>query len=181
MTDSLTEVPPAARRALLELANAPTVPVKVLITGGIGTGKTTVLAAARDTLRRSGLTVLACPPPDGEPPETALVIDDAQLLTDTELLRLTERVADSRLTVVAAAEAREHHRALRALTMALERDRPRISLGPLPVAEHLRDCTAGLPFLIHAVSARAQAPAQAAKVALIERLRRLDEPTLDTR
>lgn len=180
MTDSLTEVPPAARRALLELANAPTVPVKVLITGGIGTGKTTVLAAARDTLRRSGLTVLACPPPDGEPPETALVIDDAQLLTDTELLRLTERVADSRLTVVAAAEAREHHRALRALTMALERDRPRISLGPLPVAEHLRDCTAGLPFLIHAVSARAQAPAQAAKVALIERLRRLDEPTLDT-
>lgn len=72
---------------------------------GIGTGKTTVLAAARDTLRRSGLTVLACPPPDGEPPETALVIDDAQLLTDTELLRLTERVADSRLTVVAAAEA----------------------------------------------------------------------------
>lgn len=170
MTDSLTEVPPAARRALLELANAPTVPVKVLITGGIGTGKTTVLAAARDTLRRSGLTVLACPPPDGEPPETALVIDDAQLLTDTELLRLTERVADSRLTVVAAAEAREHHRALRALTMALERDRPRISLGPLPVAEHLRDCTAGLPFLIHAVSARAQAPAQAAKVALIERL-----------
>lgn len=180
MTDSLTEVPPAARRALLELANAPTVPVKVLITGGIGTGKTTVLAAARDTLRRSGLTVLACPPPDGEPPETALVIDDAQLLTDTELLRLTERVADSRLTVVAAAEAREHHRALRALTMALERDRPRISLGPLPVAEHLRDCTAGLPFLIHAVSARAQAPAQAAKVALIERLRRLDGPTLDT-
>ncbi len=180
MTESPTEVPPAARRAIGDLANAATIPVKVLITGGIGSGKTTVLAAARDTLRRSGLTVMTRPPRDDDPPEAALVIDNAQLLTDTELLQLTERVADPRTTVVAAAEAHEQHRALRALTMAIERDRPRISLGPLPVAEQLRDCTAGLPFLVHAVSAGAQAPAQAAMFALIERLRRLDEPTLDT-
>ncbi|BBX75234.1 LuxR family transcriptional regulator [Mycobacterium shinjukuense] len=180
VTASASELPPAARGVIRDLMNAATLPVKVLISGGLGTGKSTVLAAARETLRRAGLNVLARPPRDGDPLDAAFVVDDAHLLSDAELLQLTERVADARATVVVAAEAHEQHPALRALATAVERDRPRISLGPLPVAEHLRDCTAGLPFLVHAVSDGSRPSAQAAKTALIERLRRLDEPALDT-
>jgi DNA-binding CsgD family transcriptional regulator len=174
---SSAEVTRPAREAIDALANAAAVPAKLLISGGIGTGKTTVLAAARDTLRRAELTVLTRPPRAGDPTEAVFVVDDAQLLTEAELLALTERVADPRATTVVAAEPQER---LRDLTIAIERDRPRISLGPLPVAEHLLGCTAGLPFLVRAVADAAQSPAQTAKFALIERLRRLDELTLDT-
>jgi DNA-binding CsgD family transcriptional regulator len=170
------EVPPAARAAIQVLANAPAEPVKLLITGGIGTGKSAVIAAARDALRGAGLTVLTRPPRPGDPPEAAWVVDDAHFLSDSELHALTERVADPRATVVMAAEPQEP---LRELTIAIERDRPRVSLGPQPVAGHLVDCTAGLPFLVRAVADGARAPAQAATSALTERLVLLDEPTLD--
>jgi DNA-binding CsgD family transcriptional regulator len=165
-----------AASAISALANAATVPAKLLISGGVGTGKTTVLAAARDELTRAGLTVLARPPRRDDPPDAALVVDDAHLLTEAELVGLIERVADPHATVVVAAEPQEH---LGELIVAIERDRPRISLGPLPVAEHLLHCTAGLPFLVHAVADGAKSPAQTTGFALIERLRRLDEPTLD--
>jgi DNA-binding CsgD family transcriptional regulator len=174
---SSAELGPAAREAIHALAKASTVPAKLLISGGIGTGKTTALAAARDTLRDAGLTVLARPPRAGDPPDAALVVDDAHLLTAPELLELIERVADPRATVVVAAEPQER---LHDLTVAIERDRPRISLGPLPVADHLLGCTAGLPFLVHAAADGVVPPAQKARFALIERLRRLDEPALDT-
>lgn len=176
---SPTDVPPAARGVLDELAKAATTPVKVLVCGGMGTGKTSLLAAARQTLSRAGLTVLTRPPRDGDPPDAALVVDDAHLLTDAELRRLTERASDPRATLVVATEAHQHNPALGVLTTAIDRERPRISLGPLPVAEHLRECTAGLPFLIHAVSDGAHPPPQAATFALLERLRWLDEPTVD--
>jgi DNA-binding CsgD family transcriptional regulator len=163
--------------AVQAVANASTIPVKLLISGGIGTGKTTVLGAARNALRAAGMTVIARPPRDGDPSDAAFVIDDAHLLAETELLSLTERIADPRTTVVVAAEPQEQ---LRDLTVALERDRPRMSLGPVPVAEDLLACTAGLPFLVHATAGDAQPPAQAATFALIARLRHLDEPDLDT-
>ncbi|MGB9306955.1 MAG: LuxR family transcriptional regulator, partial [Mycobacterium sp.] len=179
MTEPRTEVPPVAREAIRALANAASVPAKVLVTGGIGSGKSTVLAAARDALRRAGLTVLARPPREDDPPDAALVVDDAQFLTDTELQRLAERAADPSATLVVAAEAHEQRIELRVLTMAIERDRPRVQLGPMPVAEQMLNCTAGLPFLVRAVSDDAESPALAAKFALMERLRRLDEPALD--
>lgn len=179
VVESAGEIHPAARPVLRDLANAATVPVKALISGGIGTGKSTVLHAARDALRGAGMTVLMRLQED-DPPNAALVIDDAQSLSDSELQRLTERAADPRSTVVAAAEPHERHPALRTLTTAIERSRPRISLAPLPVSEDLLHCTAGLPFLIHAAADAAQPPAQAVKIALYERLRRVDETTLDT-
>lgn len=169
------EALPGASEAVRAVANAATIPAKVLITGGIGSGKSTVVAAVRDTLRSAGLAVLAHPPRAGDPPEAALVVDDAHLLSEAELREVAEHAAESGATVVVAAEPQEQ---LRELAVAIERDRPRIALGPLPVAGHLLDCTAGLPFLVHA-AADAAAPPQAATFALIERLRRLDEPTLD--
>ncbi|MEM6105174.1 isoniazid response ATPase/transcriptional regulator IniR [Mycobacterium sp. 050272] len=168
---------PILEQVIRALADASTIPVKLMIRGGIGTGKTTALAAARNALRGAGLTVLTRPPQAGDAPDAALVIDDAHLLTEPELLCLTDCVADPRTTVVVAAEPQER---LRELTVAMERDRPPISLGPLPVDEGLLACTAGLPFLVHATSEGKHDPAQAATFALITRLRRLDEPDLDT-
>lgn len=179
MTDSMARVPPSARGVIDDLADITTRPVKALISGGIGTGKSTLLAAVRDILRRAGQTVLTRPPRDDDPRDAALVIDDVHLLTDAELSELSERVADVRATVVAAAEPHEQRPALRSLAVAIERERPRISLGPQPVEKHLLDDTAGLPFLIHAVTHTDRSPTDAATLALLQRLRRTDEPTLD--
>lgn len=164
---------------LQALADASAVPVKLLISGGIGTGKTTAITAARDALRGAGIAVLARAPRAGDPPEAAVVIDDAHLLSNPDLLSLIEWVDDPRTTAVVAGEPQER---LRELTVAMERDRPRISLGPLPVAEDLLPYTAGIPFLVDATSEGkgTHSPARTATFALIARLRRLDQPDLDT-
>ncbi|HET6731413.1 isoniazid response ATPase/transcriptional regulator IniR [Mycobacterium sp.] len=204
----LTDVPPPARDAVAALTAAPTDPVKILVSGGIGTGKSSVLAVIRSTLRTAGIPVVTRPPRDGDDPGAAVVIDDAHLLDDDELGQLIERVADPATTIVVAAEPLAHHSSLRALATAIERDNPVVSLGALTPAEvnriaaeilgappasdivrSLLVATAGLPFLLGPAIAAAgspdgEAPAtvivSAAKFALIERLRRLDEPVLDT-
>ncbi|KXW74768.1 transcriptional regulator, partial [Mycolicibacterium phlei DSM 43071] len=198
-------MPSAARELLARLTAAPTEPVQVLVSGGVGTGKSSVLAAVREVLRSAGTPPLARPPRPGE--NDAVVIDDAHLLDDADLALLTERAADA-TTIVVAAEPLAHRNALRALTTALERANPAIRLGPLPPAEVARMvgetlgtpvpsdvvrsllvATAGLPFLVRpalaaARSADGESPAtamlNAARFALNERLRRLDDTTLDT-
>lgn len=206
--EPLTDVPPPARDAVATLTAAPTDPVKILVSGGIGTGKSSVLAVVRSTLRTAGVPVVTRPPRDGDDPGTAVVIDDAHLLDDDELGQLIDRVADPATTIVVAAEPLAHHSSLRALATAIERDNAVVSLGALTPAEvnrvatetlgappapdivrSLMVATAGLPFLLGPAIAAVgspdgEAPAtvivSAAKFALIERLRRLDEPVLDT-
>lgn len=203
-----TDIPPPARDAVARLIAAPTEPVKLLVSGGIGAGKSSVLAAVRSALRDAGVAVLTRPPRDGDDPGAAVVIDDAHLLDDGELTQLADRVADSASTVVVAAEPLAHRPALRALATAIERENPVVALRALtpPEVAHLAAeihsaattpeivrslmlATAGLPFLLRpaiaAVASRdgeppATAAAQAAKFALNERLRRLDELVLDT-
>jgi DNA-binding CsgD family transcriptional regulator len=207
-SEPLTDIPQAARDTVASLLAAPTVPVKVLVSGGIGTGKSSVLAAIRTALRDAGVAVLTRPPRDGDDTAAAVVIDDAHLLDDAELGQLAERVADPASTVVVAAEPLANHPALRSLATAMERENPVVSLGAFSPAEvnrlaaqtlgapptsdiirSLMVATAGLPFLLQPAIAAAgspdgEAPAtaimQAAKFALIERLRRLEEPVLDT-
>src|SRR3954447_5051581 len=205
-SEPLTDIPPAARDTVGSLLAAPTVPVKILVSGGIGTGKSSVLAAIRSALRAADVPVLTRPPKKGQ--AAAVVVDDAHLLDDAELARLGELVADPASTVVVAAEPLAHRPALRSLATAIERENPVVALGALspaevnriaaetlgapPTSEIIRSlmvATAGLPFLLQPAIAAAgspdgEAPAtaimQAAKFALIERLRRLDEPVLDT-
>src|SRR5690348_2485419 len=205
-SEPLTDIPPAARDAVAALVAAPTVPVKILVSGGIGTGKSSVLATIRSALRAAEVPVLTRPPKKGG--TAAVVIDDAHLLDDADLACLGELVADPAATVVVAAEPLAHHPALRSLATTIERENPIISLGAFsppevhrlvaetlgapPTSEIIRSlmmATAGLPFLLAPAIAAAgspdgEAPAtaimQAAKFALIERLRRLDEPVLDT-
>jgi len=206
-SDPLTVIPPAARDVVAALQDALTVPVKILVSGGIGSGKSSVLAAIRSALRAADVAVLTRAPKKVNG-STAVVIDDAHLLDDAELARLGELVADPAATVVVAAEPLVHHPALRSLATAIERENPIVSLGAFspaevhrlatetlgtpPTSEIIRSlmmATAGLPFLLAPTIAAAgspdgEAPAtaimQAAKFALIERLRRLDEPVLDT-
>jgi DNA-binding CsgD family transcriptional regulator len=206
-SEPLTDIPPAAQDTVASVLAAPTAPVKVLVSGGIGTGKSSVLAAIRSALRAADVAVLTRPPRDGDDSAAAVAIDDAHLLDDVELGRLGEAVADPTSTVVVAAQPLAHHAALRALATAIERENPVVSLGTLSPAEvnriasetlgvpttseivrSLMVATAGLPFLLQPAIAAApdgdEGPAtaimQAAKFALIERLRRLDEPVLDT-
>ncbi|AKK25791.1 isoniazid response ATPase/transcriptional regulator IniR [Mycobacterium sp. EPa45] len=202
MPDSVTvqHLSPVAHEAISALGSGP---VKLLVTGGVGTGKTTLLVAVREALRDAGTAVLTRAPADGDPADAAVVVDDAHLLTGTDLQRLTELVAEPASTVVVAAQPRDYDDALQALMTAIDRERPRISLGPLTSADISRlmtdpsghpprtelvtnifVATAGIPFLIEAALASARpysaAPiAQAALFALIDRLRRLGEPELD--
>ncbi|TFV59080.1 LuxR family transcriptional regulator, partial [Mycobacterium sp. PS03-16] len=198
-----SELPPASRAAVAELEADPAAAVKLLVTGGIGTGKSTVLAAVRSALRAADRPVLSRPPRPEDPAGAAVVVDEAHLLDGGELDQLTELVADPAATVVIAAQPLVHHPSLRGLTIALEREHPALTLGPLPPGEVARlagaragtppppelvrllvAATAGLPFLLApAITAAADGGAavrQAARIALIERLRRLDEPLLDT-
>src|SRR5882757_1750005 len=207
-SDPLTDIPPAAHDTVASVLAAPTAPVKVLVSGGIGTGKSSVLAAVRSALRDAGVAVLTRPPRDAEGPAAAFVIDDVHLLDDAELGQLGSLVTDPASTVVVAAEPLAHHPALRSLATAMERENPTVSLGALSPADvnrvaveilgapttseivrSLMVATAGLPFLLRPAISAAGSPEgeepataimQAAKFALIERLRRLDEPVLDT-
>ncbi|ULN48430.1 isoniazid response ATPase/transcriptional regulator IniR [Mycolicibacterium goodii] len=181
------------------IAGGPAQPAKLLVSGGIGTGKSTVLAAVRAALREAGHTVLTRPPRSDDDAAAVFVIDDVHLLADDEIDCLTERSTDPESTVVVAAEPLAHRRALRALATALERENPVVTLAPMsapdvgrilsttlgapPPPETVRSVlavTAGLPFLVRAVAASAAEPEEAARYALIERLRHLDEQTRDT-
>ena len=206
--EALTDVPPAAREAVSALTASPTEPVRILVSGGIGTGKSSVLAMVRTALRAADVTVMTRAPRADDDPGAAIVIDDAHLLTDEELDVLAERVSGPGSTVVIATEPLTQRPSLRALATALERQDPVIALGSLtaqevgeaaaaaigapPPAELVRALlvsTAGLPFLLRPAIAAAVSPngeaganaiVQAAKFALIERLRRVEEPVLDT-
>ncbi len=206
--EALTDIPPAARDAVSALTAAPSEPIKILVSGGIGTGKSSVLAMVRSALRSADVPVMTRAPRAGDDQDAAIVIDDAHLLADEELDRLAERVSDPGSTVVVATEPLTQQPALRALITALERENPVISLGsltppevaeaaavaigaqpPTEVVRALMVSTAGLPFLLRPAMAAAVSPngepaanaiVQAAKYALIERLRRVEEPVLDT-
>ncbi|TGD89207.1 LuxR family transcriptional regulator [Mycolicibacterium sp. CH28] len=192
-------LPPTVTAVLGALGTSP---VKLVVTGGVGSGKSTVLAAIRETLRDAGVVVLTRTP-DAEDRATAVVVDDAHLLDDSELRRLTVLAGEPSSTVIIATQPRGNDDNLRTLIAAIERDRPRITLEPLisgdisrlltdpsghpPRAELVTTvmlATSGIPFLVAAAlaSARPYSAAsltQAALFALIDRLRALDEPELD--
>ncbi|WP_458318957.1 isoniazid response ATPase/transcriptional regulator IniR [Mycolicibacterium brisbanense] len=197
--DTGMDLPPAARRVVAAVLAAPTVPTKLLVTGGIGTGKTSVLAAVRGALRDAGRVVLTRPPRADDAADSAYVVDDAHLLGDDELAAFVEHITDPAATVVVATAPLAHRPALRALVTALQRESPDVILGALPAAEvnqiittalgapassetvrSVLVATAGLPFLVTAAAQASAPPEQSARFALIDRLRRIDERTRDT-
>lgn len=194
------EVPPLARDVVDAVTAAPTAGTKIVVVGGMGTGKTATLAAVRAALRAADVEVVTRPGA-ARANNTAAVVDDAHLLTDSELSGLAEWVDDPSATVVVATQPYQHRGPLRALTSAIERENPPVLLGSLgpqevhrmvaaalgaapspDVVRAVMTATAGLPFLVHAALSHVSDPAgiaQAARFALIDRLRAVDEPVLD--
>ena len=192
-----TATPASARAVLAALGSEPD---KLLVVGGIGSGKSTALEAVRRSLRESGRSVVSAVPGEHDA-GAAVVIDDAHLLPDSDLRRLTELADDPDRTVVVATQARDHDPGLNNLGLVLEREHPRITLGPLPTGDIARTLadpaghpppaplleaalaeTGGVPLLVSAIGhpLTAAAMTQAAGYALNERLRRLDPGDLDT-
>ena len=194
---------------MASLLAAPTAPVKVLVSGGIGTGKSSVLAAIRAALREAGVAVLTQAAPGRRRCRPRRSSSTTPTCSTTQNSAASASGSPIRAsTVVVAAEPLAHHPALRSLATAIERENPVVSLGALSPAEvtrlaaetlggpptselvrSLMAATAGLPFLLRPAiaaagsadgEARGDAVMQAARFALIERLRRLDEPVLDT-
>ncbi|MFA5711790.1 isoniazid response ATPase/transcriptional regulator IniR [Mycolicibacterium sp.] len=184
----MSEIPPAARDVVGAFADDPG---KLLIVGGIGTGKTATLLSIREALRAKDIEV-STGPPAAAGPGTALVVDDAETLSDDELGVLTEAARAPATTVVVACQPCEQRPALRELIAAIERERPRVALGPLSRIEVSRRhdnqdaeiitaivaATAGLPFLVDAVSPTENID-RSSYFALVDRLRRADEALLE--
>jgi DNA-binding NarL/FixJ family response regulator len=191
-----TATPASARAVLAALASEP---VTLLVVGGIGSGKSTALELVRRSLRESGRSVVSAVPGEHDA-GAAVVIDDAHLLPNSDLRRLTELADNPDRTVVVATQARDHDPGLNSLGSVLEREHPRITLGPLPTGDIARALTdpsgrppsaqlldaalaetGGVPLLVSAIGhpLTAAAMSQAAGYALNERLRRLDPGDLD--
>ncbi len=174
--------------------------VRLLVVGGVGSGKSTALQAVRRSLRESGHAVTTRLS-GGSDAGAAVVIDDAHLLGHDELRRLAEIADESDRTIVVATQPRDRQPGLAGLAAILERDHPRIRLGPLTAGELLRvladpsghpppgdvldaamTATAGIPFLASAAASHPRSESGitlAADRALNERLRRLDTPDLE--
>jgi DNA-binding CsgD family transcriptional regulator len=202
--ETLVDLPSTARAAVAAVLDDPARPAKFLVAGGIGTGKTSVLIAVRSALKQAGRSVVTRTPRPNDPTDAAVVIDDAHLLADEDLELLEMRVADPSATVIVASEPLVHRTSLRSLSTSMERENPVVALSAFTAVEiaaiataalgvppstdlvrSLASTTAGLPFLVHpaigAVSRGSDgAAAEAARFALIDRLRKLDEPLLDT-
>ena len=194
MSASEIGLPGHSARAVLAALDSH--PVRLLVLGGVGSGKSTALQAVRRSLRDSGHTIATRL--SGEDDDAAIVIDDAHALSDDELRRLADVADRSDRTIVVAAQPRPNQPGLTVVAAALERENPRITLGPLSTGETARaladpsghlppgevldlamTATAGIPFLVAAVAARPRSASASADRALNERLRRLDPQDLE--
>ncbi|WP_280480746.1 zeta toxin family protein [Nocardia cyriacigeorgica] len=97
---------PCARELFRELDSE--APVVYLIRGRSGTGKSTLLEAARAKLRERGVTVLDTPRDHGAQPGAALVVDNIDALEHAELTALRAAIDAGATTVVAAGRPPPH-------------------------------------------------------------------------
>ena len=91
----LTDIPPAARDATAALIAAPTVPVKMLVSGGIGTGKSSMLAVVRAALR-AAIDRLRSHETEREHREKLAVLGELRLDTDEEK-RILSQIGQQKL------------------------------------------------------------------------------------
>ncbi|WP_245922530.1 LuxR C-terminal-related transcriptional regulator [Nocardia nova] len=156
---------PGAREILRELDSDSPDPLVYLIRGRCGTGKSTLLAAVRNRLRRSGIGCFDDVSATTTPPDTraAVVVDDAHTLDQLQLEKLCAAVESDSRTIIVATRPQPHDSALRALADAVSRRGRVIELRPLgtadiapfarelgmtvprPVADHIHRHTGGIP------------------------------------
>ena len=106
------------REILRDVESARKAPVRILIRGQSGSGKSILLSAVRESLRGSGVSTRSDLDAE-EGSGTAVIVDDAHTLNDIDLARLKDLVDRSSASVIIAAEPRPHDMRLRALTTAI--------------------------------------------------------------
>ncbi|WP_233225305.1 LuxR C-terminal-related transcriptional regulator [Nocardia sp. MDA0666] len=128
---------PGAREILRELDSGSPDPLVYLIRGRCGTGKSTLLAAVRNRLRRSGIGCFDDVSATTTPPDTraAVVVDDAHTLDQLQLEKLCAAVESDSRTIIVATRPQPHDTALRALADAVSRRGRVVDLRPLGTAD----------------------------------------------
>lgn len=128
---------PGAREILRELDSGSPDPLVYLIRGRCGTGKSTLLAAIRNRLRRSGIGCFDDVSATTTPPDTraAVVVDDAHTLDQLQLEKLCAAVESDSRTIIVATRPQPHDTALRALADAVSRRGRVVELRPLGTAD----------------------------------------------
>ncbi|MBF5002511.1 LuxR family transcriptional regulator [Nocardia sp. BSTN01] len=128
---------PGAREILRELDSGSPDPLVYLIRGRCGTGKSTLLAAVRNRLRRSGIGCFDDVSATTTPPDTraAVVVDDAHTLDQLQLEKLCAAVESDSRTIIIATRPQPHDTALRALADAVSRRGRVVELRPLGTAD----------------------------------------------
>ncbi|MEV5648270.1 LuxR C-terminal-related transcriptional regulator [Nocardia sp. NPDC052254] len=196
---------PGAREILRELDSDTPDTLAYLIRGRGGTGKSALLAAIRNSLRRRGIGCsddTATPAAPGT--RSAVVVDDAHTLDQFELEKLCGAVESDPRMLVIATRPQPHDFALRALTEAVSRRGRVLDLRPLgpseidpfarelgmavprPITEHIHLLTGGIPAgvtaaLTAACAARLDGGIEAVDLAVADWARQLlddTEPTL---
>ncbi|WP_227979285.1 LuxR C-terminal-related transcriptional regulator [Nocardia spumae] len=155
---------PGARDILRELDSESPDPLVYLIRGRCGTGKSELLAAIRNRLRRRGIgcrdDASATTPADAN---SAVIVDDAHTLDQFQMDKLLAAVESDSRTLIIATRPQPHDTALRALSDAVSRRGRILELRPLsfsdigpfarelgmtvprPVVEHVHRLTGGIP------------------------------------
>ena len=113
-------------------------PVRVLLTGPAGSGKSGFLRHLRRELAAAGSTISTTRSRveiGGVPAEHVLVVDDAHLLDDGQLSALAERSSDPEAALVLAARPWPQSDSFRALAEELERSAPAVVLGSIGRAD----------------------------------------------
>lgn len=156
---------PGARDLLRELDSESPDPLVYLIRGRCGTGKSALLAAVRNRLRRRGIGCCDDVSATTVPPDTraAVVVDDAHTLDQFQLEKLCAAVESDSRTLIVATRPQPHDTALRALADAVSRRGRVLELRPLgvpdigpfarelgmtvprQVADHIHRRTGGIP------------------------------------
>ncbi|NMN99118.1 LuxR family transcriptional regulator [Nocardiaceae bacterium YC2-7] len=106
------------REILRDVESARKSPIRLLIRGQSGSGKSILLSAVRESLRGSGVTTRS-DIDTAEGSGTAVIIDDAHTLNDIDLARLMDLVDRSAASVIIATEPRPHDLRLRELATAV--------------------------------------------------------------
>lgn len=140
---TVTPLPRLVRRQVDDLlADADQTPVRALILGPAGSGRSSLVRSVSAALREDGIRVVdlgAAGPLDDVPADTVVVVDDAHLLDDATLRAVRARAARTDAALVVAVRPDPTRSELAALTQELERSHPPLVLGTIRVEDVLAD------------------------------------------
>ncbi|WP_261165284.1 LuxR C-terminal-related transcriptional regulator [Microbacterium sp. Marseille-Q6965] len=125
-------------RAQIENLDSDDAPVRLVVVGTAGSGKTKLLRRLSSQLTARGRAVATVTDADeiaGAPADTVLLLDDAHLTGADTLAAAAKRLDDPRAELVVSMRPWPRHPVLQRVTAELERARPAVVLGNLSLAD----------------------------------------------